>query len=90
MKIAKIKTEVGTMKVNFYFNDAPNTVANFIKLAEEGFEVTYKCATNGDGVDFELPMLDLDLSKDELPQAVIIGKCGLYDEWQKNYMLKEL
>ena len=60
------------------------------KLAEEGFEVTYKCATNGDGVDFELPMLDLDLSKDELPQAVIIGKCGLYDEWQKNYMLKEL
>lgn len=37
MKIAKIKTEVGTMKVNFYFNDAPNTVANFIKLAEEGF-----------------------------------------------------
>ena len=37
MKIAKIKTEVGTMKVNFYFNDAPNTVANFFKLAEEGF-----------------------------------------------------
>lgn len=37
MKIARIQTEVGEMKVNFYFHDAPNTVANFIKLAEQGF-----------------------------------------------------
>jgi len=25
------------MKIEFYFDDAPNTVANFIKLAEAGF-----------------------------------------------------
>ena len=37
MKIAEIKTEKGIMKVNFYEKDAPGTVANFIKLAEDGF-----------------------------------------------------
>ncbi|MEN8122090.1 MAG: peptidylprolyl isomerase [Bacteroidota bacterium] len=37
MKTAEIQTEKGTMKVNFYENDAPGTVANFIKLAESGF-----------------------------------------------------
>lgn len=37
MKTAEIKTEKGTMKVEFYEKDAPNTVANFIKLSEEGF-----------------------------------------------------
>ena len=34
---ADIKTEKGTMKVMFYEKDAPNTVANFVKLAKEGF-----------------------------------------------------
>lgn len=37
MKTAEIKTEKGTMKVEFYEKDAPNTVANFTKLAKEGF-----------------------------------------------------
>jgi peptidyl-prolyl cis-trans isomerase B (cyclophilin B) len=37
MKTAEIQTEKGTMKVHFYEEDAPNTVANFIKLAKSGF-----------------------------------------------------
>lgn len=37
MKIAEIQTPKGNMTVNFYEKDAPKTVANFIKLAEEGF-----------------------------------------------------
>jgi peptidyl-prolyl cis-trans isomerase B (cyclophilin B) len=37
MKKAIIKTEKGDMKVEFYHNDAPKTVANFIKLSESGF-----------------------------------------------------
>ena len=32
-----IKTAKGDMKVEFYDNDAPNTVANFVKLAKDGF-----------------------------------------------------
>ena len=34
---AKINTVKGTMDVEFYEKDAPNTVANFIKLAKDGF-----------------------------------------------------
>ena len=34
---AIIKTNKGEMKVSFYENDAPNTVANFVKLAKDGF-----------------------------------------------------
>lgn len=37
MKTAEINTEKGIMKVEFYEKDAPNTVANFIKLSKEGF-----------------------------------------------------
>jgi len=37
MKHAEIHTAKGMMKVNFYEEDAPNTVANFIKLAEQGY-----------------------------------------------------
>lgn len=37
MKSAEIHTVKGVMKVQFYHEDAPGTVANFIKLAEEGF-----------------------------------------------------
>jgi peptidyl-prolyl cis-trans isomerase B (cyclophilin B) len=37
MKNAIIHTVKGDMKVDFYHQDAPNTVANFIKLAESGF-----------------------------------------------------
>jgi peptidyl-prolyl cis-trans isomerase B (cyclophilin B) len=37
MKIAEIHTPKGVMKVKFYEKDAPKTVANFIKLAEQGF-----------------------------------------------------
>jgi peptidyl-prolyl cis-trans isomerase B (cyclophilin B) len=37
MKRAEIHTEKGVMKVEFYENDAPNTVDNFIKLSKAGF-----------------------------------------------------
>ena len=37
MKTAEIHTVKGLMKVEFYEQDAPNTVANFIKLAENKF-----------------------------------------------------
>lgn len=37
MSKAIIKTEKGDMTVEFYDQDAPNTVANFTKLAKEGF-----------------------------------------------------
>lgn len=37
MKTAEIKTEKGTMKVEFYDKDAPGTVENFIKLAKDGY-----------------------------------------------------
>jgi peptidyl-prolyl cis-trans isomerase B (cyclophilin B) len=37
MKTAEIHTSKGVMKVNFYEKDAPNTVANFVKLAQKGF-----------------------------------------------------
>lgn len=37
MKKAEIHTEKGVMKVNFYEDDAPNTVDNFITLSKKGF-----------------------------------------------------
>ncbi|HNP47463.1 MAG TPA: peptidylprolyl isomerase [Bacteroidia bacterium] len=37
MKTATILTDKGTMKVEFYEKDAPNTVKNFIDLANKGF-----------------------------------------------------
>lgn len=37
MKKADIHTKKGVMKIKFYENDAPKTVANFISLAEKGF-----------------------------------------------------
>lgn len=37
MKKAKIETSKGTMVLEFYEDDAPKTVANFVKLAESGF-----------------------------------------------------
>ncbi|MCX6231771.1 MAG: peptidylprolyl isomerase [Bacteroidetes bacterium] len=37
MKKAEIHTAKGIMKVSFFEEDAPKTVANFVKLASEGF-----------------------------------------------------
>lgn len=37
MKKAEIHTAKGVMKVEFYEQDAPGTVANFCKLAQNGF-----------------------------------------------------
>jgi peptidyl-prolyl cis-trans isomerase B (cyclophilin B) len=37
MRIAEIHTAKGLMKVNFFEEDAPGTVDNFVKLAKEGF-----------------------------------------------------
>lgn len=37
MKTAEIHTDKGVMKVEFYENDAPKTVENFIALSKKGF-----------------------------------------------------
>ncbi|MGM0946165.1 MAG: peptidylprolyl isomerase [Bacteroidota bacterium] len=37
MKTAEIITEKGTMKVEFFEKDTPNTVKNFVDLSEKGF-----------------------------------------------------
>lgn len=37
MKKAEIHTDKGVMKIEFYENDAPNTVKNFVDLAEKGY-----------------------------------------------------
>jgi peptidyl-prolyl cis-trans isomerase B (cyclophilin B) len=37
MTTAEIHTKKGIMKVEFYGDDAPLTVANFVKLSKEGF-----------------------------------------------------
>ncbi len=37
MKTAEIITAKGTMKVEFYEKDAPNTVQNFVDLSKKGF-----------------------------------------------------
>ena len=37
MILAEIYTEHGIMKVKFFEEDAPETVANFVKLSKEGF-----------------------------------------------------
>ena len=37
MSTAEIQTEKGNMQITFYDDDAPGTVANFIKLAKSGF-----------------------------------------------------
>ncbi|MGL4597680.1 MAG: peptidylprolyl isomerase [Bacteroidia bacterium] len=37
MTTAEIHTNKGVLKVSFYDQDAPNTVANFIKLAKSGY-----------------------------------------------------
>ena len=37
MKKAEIHTSKGVMKLNFYEEDAPGTVENFIKLSKSGF-----------------------------------------------------
>ncbi|MCR9286916.1 MAG: peptidylprolyl isomerase [Bacteroidetes bacterium] len=37
MMTAEIHTEKGVMKVEFYEDDAPNTVKNFVNLSKKGF-----------------------------------------------------
>lgn len=37
MKVAEIHTKKGVMKIKFFEKDAPNTVKNFIDLAEHNF-----------------------------------------------------
>ncbi len=37
MTKGEIKTQHGVMKIEFYDDDAPGTVANFVKLAQSGF-----------------------------------------------------
>lgn len=37
MTTAIMETEKGTINIEFFDSDAPNTVANFVKLSKEGF-----------------------------------------------------
>ncbi|HMG89900.1 MAG TPA: peptidylprolyl isomerase, partial [Chryseolinea sp.] len=37
MKTAEIHTKKGVLKIRFFEEDAPNTVKNFVDLAEKGF-----------------------------------------------------
>ena len=37
MTKAIMETDKGTININFFDQDAPNTVANFVKLAKDGF-----------------------------------------------------
>ena len=37
MKSAELHTPKGVMRIEFFDKDAPGTVANFVKLAEEGY-----------------------------------------------------
>jgi peptidyl-prolyl cis-trans isomerase B (cyclophilin B) len=37
LRYAIVSTDAGDMTVGFYYDVAPNTIANFIRLAEEGF-----------------------------------------------------
>jgi len=37
MKTAEIKTNKGSMFIELFENDAPKTVANFVKLAQDGY-----------------------------------------------------
>ena len=37
MKTGEIKTNKGVLKVEFFEKDAPGTVANFEKLANDGY-----------------------------------------------------
>ncbi len=37
MTKAIMETEKGTINIEFFDNDAPNTVANFVKLSKDGF-----------------------------------------------------
>jgi peptidyl-prolyl cis-trans isomerase B (cyclophilin B) len=49
MTTALLKTKYGQMKIEFFEKDAPNTVANFVKLAKSGFY---------DGVKFHRVLAD--------------------------------
>ena len=49
---AEIHTEKGLMKVSFYNDDAPNTVKNFVDLAQKGYY---------DGLTFHRVIPDLSL-----------------------------
>lgn len=37
MQTAEMQTDKGVMKIEFFENDAPKTVDNFVKLAKDGF-----------------------------------------------------
>ena len=37
MKSAEIHTNKGVMKLNFFADDAPGTVENFVKLSKDGY-----------------------------------------------------
>ncbi len=66
MKIAIIHTEKGDMKIEFYTEDAPKTVENFITLIEKGFY---------DGLSFHRVLPDFVI-QGGCPQGTGTGNAG--------------
>ena len=66
MTKAIISTEKGDMHVEFYDNDAPNTVANFVKLSKSGFY---------DGLNFHRVIPDFVI-QGGCPQGTGVGGPG--------------
>lgn len=66
MITAEIVTQKGTMKVEFFENDAPGTVANFVKLSKDGFY---------DGLTFHRVLPDFVI-QGGCPQGTGIGGPG--------------
>ena len=66
MTKAIISTAKGDMHVEFYDNDAPNTVANFVKLSKSGFY---------DGLNFHMVIPDFVI-QGGCPQGTGVGGPG--------------
>ena len=66
MTTGTIYTDKGNMKVEFYDNDAPGTVENFVKLSKEGFY---------DGLSFHRVIPDFVL-QGGCPQGTGVGGPG--------------
>ena len=83
---AKIHTDHGTMTVEFFEQDAPKTVANFVKLAREGVHLVVLLVDETVGVD--LVVLHPCVGREEVVIAVsrevfaqihfpVFGRCSL-------------
>ena len=80
MKVATIKTPKGTIRIQLHDDKAPKTVANFEKLAGEGFYNGLKfhrgagCdACNNTGYKGRCGIFELMIMNDELREMILQG-----------------